>query len=105
MEIEEIDRGVNMYELFLVEDYAVQVGQGTIADRANERLGRIDAGLVTLRLIWERELRALAQGRPLKRWSTPAGLADESVVLAKKVASQPDKEGTFRYLGETGTNR
>jgi 5,5'-dehydrodivanillate O-demethylase len=90
-----------MYELFLVEDYTVQVGQGAIAPRAQERLGRLDQGLVILRLLWERELMALQQGRPLKQWKTPAGLADESVVVEKVVSSQPDVEGRFSEV-ETG---
>ena len=101
MGIKDIDLSVNMYELFLVEDYAVQVGQGPIAPRAQERLGRLDAGLVILRLLWERELMALEQGRPLKQWKTPAGLADESVVVEKIVSSQPDSEGRFSEQ-ETG---
>ncbi len=80
MELKEIDQKTNMYQLFLAEDYAVQVGQGAVADRSIERLGRSDVGTFLLRKIWERELRALAEGRPLKRWNTPAGLADQSVI-------------------------
>ena len=80
MEIKDIDPITNMYQLFLAEDYAVQVGQGTVADRSNETLGRSDVGVFLLRKIWERELRALAEGHPLKNWSTPAGLADQSVI-------------------------
>jgi 5,5'-dehydrodivanillate O-demethylase len=98
MAIKDVDPSVNMYELFLVEDYTVQVGQGAIAPRAQERLGRLDAGMVILRLLWERELAALQQGRPLKQWKTPAGLADESVVVEKVVSSQPDIEGRFAEL-------
>src|SRR5207247_9042823 len=54
-----------------VQDYASLLGQGTIADRAHERLGRSDAVVVLLRKLWERELRALLEGRPLKRWPRP----------------------------------
>lgn len=49
-----------------------QVGQGVIADRQHERLGRSDAALILMRTIWQRELRALAEGRPLKQWTHPA---------------------------------
>lgn len=57
-----------------VQDYVAQVGQGAIADRTNERLGRSDAVLILLRKIWARELRALAEGRPLKRWQRARSL-------------------------------
>ena len=53
------------------QDYVSQVGQGTIADRTKEHLGRSDAGVILFRKIWERELRALAEGRPLKKWALP----------------------------------
>jgi 5,5'-dehydrodivanillate O-demethylase len=55
----------------LIQDIVSQWGQGTIRDRSQERLGRSDKGLILLRRIWERELRALAEGRPLKQWTIP----------------------------------
>jgi 5,5'-dehydrodivanillate O-demethylase len=73
--VEDIESGTSPYYLFWVEDYVVQVGQGAIADRSKERLGRMDVGTILLRKIWERELRALAEGRPLKQWSEPNGHA------------------------------
>jgi 5,5'-dehydrodivanillate O-demethylase len=51
-----------------VQDIAVQAGQGAIADRSNERLGRSDAAIILWRKILERELRAIDQGRKLKQW-------------------------------------
>jgi 5,5'-dehydrodivanillate O-demethylase len=39
------------------EDYVAVVGQGVVADRASERLGRSDAGIVLLRKLWQRALR------------------------------------------------
>jgi 5,5'-dehydrodivanillate O-demethylase len=53
------------------QDYVAQVGQGAIAERNNEHLGRSDTGVILFRKIWERELRALADGRPLKKWTLP----------------------------------
>jgi 5,5'-dehydrodivanillate O-demethylase oxygenase subunit len=53
------------------QDYVAQVGQGSRADRAQEHLGRSDIGVILFRKIWERELRALAEGRPLKKWVLP----------------------------------
>jgi 5,5'-dehydrodivanillate O-demethylase oxygenase subunit len=78
MRISEMDPRLGSYYSFLVEDYACQVGQGPIADRENERLGSIDQGTLLLRKIWLRELAALADGRPLKAWVIPAGLADRT---------------------------
>jgi hypothetical protein len=55
-----------------IQDHASQVGQGLIADRQAEHLGRGDAGIVLLRRVWSRELRALAEGKPLKQWERTA---------------------------------
>ena len=55
-------------------DLTTMVGQGVVADRANDRLGRGDAGVILVRKMWERELQALAEGRPLKQWMRPEGL-------------------------------
>ena len=54
-----------------VQDIAVQAGQGPIADRDNEWLGRSDRAIILWRRILERELRAAAEGRLVKEW-TPA---------------------------------
>jgi 5,5'-dehydrodivanillate O-demethylase oxygenase subunit len=53
------------------QDYVAQVGQGSLTDRTQEHLGRSDIGVILFRKIWERELRALAEGRPLKKWVLP----------------------------------
>jgi 5,5'-dehydrodivanillate O-demethylase len=54
-----------------VQDVAVQAGQGLIADRRSEHLGRSDTAIIQWRKMLARELRAIAEGRPVKRW-TPA---------------------------------
>jgi 5,5'-dehydrodivanillate O-demethylase len=62
-------------DLQVLQDDVALVGQGRIADRTRERLGRSDVSVLHQRRIWERELRALAEGRPLKQWTPPpAGL-------------------------------
>jgi hypothetical protein len=76
MRIEDMDRSLNVYHTFRVEDYSTQVGQGRIADRSHEHLGQIDAGTVLRRHIWLRELKALAEGRPLTEWRVPDNLAE-----------------------------
>ncbi len=65
------------------QDYVAQVGQGAIADRGQEHLGRSDVGVILFRKIWERELRALAEGRPLKKWVLPQD-AEVKFLLGKK---------------------
>jgi 5,5'-dehydrodivanillate O-demethylase len=59
-------------DLAIVQDIAVQAGQGVIADRDNEHLGRSDAAIILWRKILGRELRAFAEGKPAKRWSVAA---------------------------------
>lgn len=59
----------NRIDFVMLEDEIAQTGQGTIAVRSNEHLGRSDRGVFLLRKIWERELKNLAEGRPLKRWT------------------------------------
>jgi 5,5'-dehydrodivanillate O-demethylase len=77
MRIEDIPADIPPYYVFWVEDYATLVGQGAIADRSQDTLGRVDLAQVLLRKIWERELRALAGRRPLKQWVSPSpGLAE-----------------------------
>jgi 5,5'-dehydrodivanillate O-demethylase len=58
-------------DLAIVQDIAVQAGQGRIEDRDAERLGRSDAAIILWRKILTREFRAIADGRPAKRWTTP----------------------------------
>lgn len=62
------------WEIVNVQDDVTQVGQGIIADRTNERRGATDVGVVLLRQIWEREMHAFAQGRPLKQWNRTKAL-------------------------------
>jgi 5,5'-dehydrodivanillate O-demethylase len=64
--IEEIEDRSNMN---WIQDYVTQVGQGHPRDYLrNERLGPSDVGVILARRIWEREVRALLEGRPLKKW-------------------------------------
>ena len=54
--------------LISAQDYLAQRGQGRVANRADELLGRSDLGVVTLRRLFWRELQALREGRPTKHW-------------------------------------
>ena len=72
--------------LFVVEDNVALAGQGRITERDKDRLGQSDKGIILLRKIWERELRALAESRPLKQWSRPKHRLDLAVVNIKETA-------------------
>lgn len=50
------------------EDDIAQVGQGMIADRSSEHLGATDRHVILLRGLWRQDLRALAEGHPLRQW-------------------------------------
>ena len=58
-------------ELARVQDIAVQAGQGRIANREAETLGRSDAGIAVWRRILARELRTIASGGTPKKWERP----------------------------------
>jgi 5,5'-dehydrodivanillate O-demethylase len=58
-------------DLAIVQDIATQAGQGRIADRSSEHLGRSDAGIIGWRKILTRELKLIAEGREPKAWKTP----------------------------------
>jgi 5,5'-dehydrodivanillate O-demethylase len=57
-----------LVRLTSAQDYVALMGQGVIADRAHERLGKSDAGVVFLRNIFLREINAIKSGQPTKQW-------------------------------------
>jgi 5,5'-dehydrodivanillate O-demethylase len=63
---EDIDPATTDY--VRMQDHVAQIGQGTIPDRDNEMLGQGDKGIVMIRRVWSRELKALEEGRPLTAW-------------------------------------
>ena len=72
LSLSDVKKGnLSTYELFRVEDYVTQVGQGRMWDRSRERLGSIDRGVFLRRKLWQRELKALAEGQPFKEWVMP----------------------------------
>jgi len=72
MRVEDMDTRLPFYKQFWIEDYVTQVGQGRIANRATEHLAPTDVQPTLKRSLWERELRKLAAGEPLKDWTTPS---------------------------------
>jgi 5,5'-dehydrodivanillate O-demethylase len=69
MTVEDVDLAA---AYFPIGDDVTQLGQGVIADREHERLGASDVGVLLLRNLWRRELRALAEARPLTEWKRAA---------------------------------
>jgi 5,5'-dehydrodivanillate O-demethylase len=63
-----IREAANYPILVEVEDLIAHVGQGRIVDRRGELLGRTDLGVIYHRRLMARELDALANGRPTKKW-------------------------------------
>ena len=52
-----------------IEDQCAQPGQGVIANRSAERLGKSDKGIIALRKIWLHELRSLAETGRSQPWA------------------------------------
>jgi 5,5'-dehydrodivanillate O-demethylase oxygenase subunit len=61
-------------DIVLIQDGVALKGQGA-RDRRQDRLGASDHQVALLRRIWLRELQALDDGRPIKRWRVPVDLA------------------------------
>lgn len=73
MDLDEVD--LPSEALITLQDHVTQQGQGALPDRENEHLGRSDTGVILRRRVMQRELRALAEGRPMKQWTTPSRAA------------------------------
>jgi 5,5'-dehydrodivanillate O-demethylase len=61
-------------DLVGVQDSVVMETQPPISERPADRLGRSDLGVILLRRIFEREVSAARDGRPLKQWVYPDDL-------------------------------
>ncbi|MSP39778.1 MAG: aromatic ring-hydroxylating dioxygenase subunit alpha [Deltaproteobacteria bacterium] len=84
------DAGQAGNALVNAQDYIVQVGQGAIVDRSQERLGKSDAGVILLRKIFHRELDAIKKGLPGKAWKPRKGFA--RLPVPPNVPASPDPE-------------
>src|SRR5947208_1203888 len=73
----DISAEFDQQRLFNVQDQIVRLGMGRIPDLHAERLGQADTAEIMNRRIWERELLALAQGRPTKVWNPLVELSVE----------------------------
>jgi 5,5'-dehydrodivanillate O-demethylase oxygenase subunit len=59
----------NRVDLVRLQDDVAQLGQGVVADRSQEHLGRADVGVTAVLRLWRREMTNLAEGRPRKAWT------------------------------------
>ena len=57
-----------LFELTNAQDYVAAIGQGAIANRADERLGASDSGVALLRRLMIREMEAVNAGTSRKHW-------------------------------------
>jgi 5,5'-dehydrodivanillate O-demethylase len=73
----------HLFDLTSAQDYVAQRGQGVMADREHEVLGRSDAGIAFLRRVFTREIDAIAEGKPTKIWTK----LREAAVLPEQVAA------------------
>ena len=77
LRLDDVQRERRDLDMTRVQDDVTQIGQGLIRDRSQEHLGRSDSWVVLLRKLWEREMRALAEGRPLKPWRLTDDIVNE----------------------------
>jgi 5,5'-dehydrodivanillate O-demethylase len=68
-------------DLVRLQDDIAQVGQGRIADRDRERLGRGDVGVIAIRKLWHRELTALERDAPRTAWQRAAHIVPSAWML------------------------
>jgi 5,5'-dehydrodivanillate O-demethylase len=70
MTLRDLPKSMSREESFMIEDYVTQVGQGHPRNRPMENLGRNDLTVIQYRRLWSREVAALANGTPVRQWST-----------------------------------
>ena len=76
-----------------IEDLIAQTGQGEIADRFAERMGRSDAGVVLLRRLMARELQAIEEGGPTTAWAYMHTLPEGAEMLSFDLSKAPPGRG------------
>jgi len=81
-----IPDGIGTGAVIATQDYVALRGQGRVVDRSMELLGGSDAGVALLRRIFLRELAAIRDGRPTKRWTRLAEPAELPIQIPETVA-------------------
>jgi 5,5'-dehydrodivanillate O-demethylase len=65
-------------DIVLIQDGVALQGQPTGRNRRDDLLGASDRQVIMLRQIWSREMQAIADGKPMKRWHVPRDLVPTS---------------------------
>jgi 5,5'-dehydrodivanillate O-demethylase len=74
------DRSIFGTDLTDVQDLSIMASLNPMASREpTEMLGQSDMGIALLRRVWQRELQAFADGRPLTPWKRPDRMWEEQV--------------------------
>lgn len=73
-----------LLQLTSAQDYVAALGQGALPDRARERLGKSDAGIIMLRRLFWRELETLRSGGEPKNWKRLTDLGDLPIQEASR---------------------
>ncbi len=78
-----------------------RLARGGFVDRSHERLGRGDVGVVAIRRLWIREIKAMLEGKPLKQWdlTDPVRLAHGASAAERRSSVVPEQSppaGLFR---------
>jgi 5,5'-dehydrodivanillate O-demethylase len=71
MRLNDLDPVADQGIIVPIQDNIAQMGQGPIADRENDHLGKSDVGVILIRKLWREELQALSDGTPLRHWRRP----------------------------------
>ncbi len=89
--MEDVD--ADRVDMIRLQDDLAQIGQGRVADRGAERLGRGDVGVIMIRRLWSREMKAMADGKPLKTWTRTPDIAPVAWGLEGNSAVGPSSNG------------
>ena len=72
-------------DLVRLQDDVAQLGQGLVADRDQEQMGRADVGVSMIRRLWRRELANLTGGLPLKTWKKSEKIKPRTWGIAERL--------------------
>jgi 5,5'-dehydrodivanillate O-demethylase len=66
----------------VIQDTVCMAGQGIVANRKAENLGASDRSIGLLRKLWQRDMKALEEGRPVTQWRRSAEEKLKTIELA-----------------------
>jgi 5,5'-dehydrodivanillate O-demethylase oxygenase subunit len=81
-------------DLVRLQDDVAQLGQGIVADRSQENLGRADVGISAIRRLWRREMGNLVAARPFKEWKKSEAIKVRAWKIAGDLAQVTGEDAT-----------